>query len=74
MIVDVKHEDLSNKLKDVNDRVGDFLQTGGGPITNFFGNIAFCPRMTVDKLARLQGPEALPLYVSRRKRSGVRLQ
>ncbi len=38
--VGIEQEKLADILKDVNDRVGDFLQTGGGPMADFFENIA----------------------------------
>lgn len=50
-------------IKDVNDKVGDFLQTGGGPMADFFENIAPKVGVTADQFARLSGPEALQLYV-----------
>ncbi len=34
---EIEQEKLADILKDVNDRVGDFLQTGGGPMADFFG-------------------------------------
>lgn len=50
-------------IKDVNDKVGDFLQTGGGPMADFFENIAPQVGVTADQFARLSGPQALQLYV-----------
>jgi hypothetical protein len=38
--VGIEQEKLADILKDVNDRVGDFLQTGGGPMADFFETIA----------------------------------
>jgi len=58
--------DMSNAsdvIKDVNDKIGDFLQTGGGPMADFFENIAPKVGVTADQFARLSGPEALKLYV-----------
>ena len=34
--VGIEQEKLSDILKDVNDRVGDFVTTGGGPMADFF--------------------------------------
>lgn len=62
--VGVEKEKLSDILKDVQDRVGDFLETGGGPMADFFENIAPQVGVTADQFARLSGPEALQLYVS----------
>ena len=57
--VGIEQEKLADILKDVNDRVGDFLQTGGGPMADFFENIAPRVGVTADQFARLSGPEAL---------------
>lgn len=66
--VGISQEKLSDILKDVNDRVGDFLATGGGPMADFFERIAPQVGVTADQFARLSGPEALQLYVSSLKR------
>jgi hypothetical protein len=50
-------------IKDVNDKIGDFLATGAGPMADFFENIAPQVGVTADEFARLSGQEALMLYV-----------
>ena len=55
---------VADIIKDVNDKVGDFLATGGGPMKDFFENIAPQVGVTADQFARLSGPQALQLYVS----------
>ncbi len=72
--VGIEQEKLADILKDVNDRVGDFLQTGGGPMADFFETIAPRVGVTADEFARLSGPEALQLYVSSLERAGVSQQ
>jgi hypothetical protein len=72
--VGIEQEKLADILKDVNDRVGDFLQTGGGPMADFFENIAPRVGVTAEQFARLSGPEALQLYVSSLERAGVNSQ
>ena len=72
--VGIEQEKLADILKDVNDRVGDFLQTGGGPMVDFFENIAPRVGVTADQFARLSGPEALQLYVESLERAGVSQQ
>ena len=72
--VGIEQEKLADILKDVNDRVGDFLQTGGGPMADFFENIAPSVGVTADQFARLSGPEALQLYVDSLERAGVSQQ
>ncbi|MDN2583969.1 phage tail tape measure C-terminal domain-containing protein [Aquibium sp. ELW1220] len=69
--VGIEQEKLADILKDVNDRVGDFLQTGGGPMADFFENIAPQVGVTAEQFARLSGPEALQLYVTSLERAGL---
>ncbi len=72
--VGIEQEKLADILKDVNDRVGDFLQTGGGPMADFFENIAPRVGVTAEQFARLAGPEALQLYVTSLERAGLSQQ
>ncbi|OHV13015.1 hypothetical protein [Kushneria phosphatilytica] len=60
--VGVEQDKLSDILKDVNDRVGDFLTTGGGEMADFFQNIAPRIGMTADEFRNLSGPEALQKF------------
>jgi len=43
--VSVSQEKLSETVKDVNDKFGDFMQTGGGEISDFFEKIT--PRVGI---------------------------
>lgn len=72
--VGIENDKLADILKDVNDRIGDFIQTGGGPMADFFENIAPLVGVTADEFARLSGPEALQLYVSSLERAGLSQQ
>lgn len=72
--VGVEQEKLADILKDVNDRVGDFLQTGGGPMKDFFEQIAPRVGVTAEEFARLSGPEALQLYVTSLEKAGLSQQ
>jgi hypothetical protein len=54
---------LSDILKDVSDRVGDFLTTGGGPMADFFENVAPLVGVTAEQFRNLSGADALQLYV-----------
>lgn len=65
------NEKLADIYRDVNDRVGDFLATGAGPMADFFENIAPKVGVTADQFARLSGPEALQLYVDSLQKAGV---
>ena len=39
--VGISNTKLADIFKDVNDKVGDFLQAGSGPMVDFFENISF---------------------------------
>jgi uncharacterized membrane protein YphA (DoxX/SURF4 family) len=69
--VGVDQDQLGDILKDVNDRVGDFITTGGGPMADFFKNIAPQVGVTAEQFAGLSGPKALQLYVSSLEAAGV---
>lgn len=69
--VGFEQDKLADIFKDVGDRVGDFLQTGGGPMADFFENIAPKVGVTAEQFARLSGPEALQLYVSSLEKAGL---
>lgn len=60
--VGIEQEKLSDILKDVNDRVGDFNATGAGPMADFFEVIAPKVGVTADAFRDLSGPQALQLY------------
>lgn len=67
----VQQDKVADVLKDVQDRVGDFLQTGAGPMADFFENIAPAVGVTADQFARLSGRGALQLYVDSLERANV---
>lgn len=62
--VGIEQDKLSDILKDVQDKVGDFLQTGGGPLADFFEKIAPQIGVTAEQFRNLGGADALQLYVS----------
>lgn len=62
--VGIEQQKLADILKDTNDRVGDFLSTGGGPMADFFEQIAPRVGVTAEQFRNLSGPDALQLYVS----------
>lgn len=72
--VGISQEKLSDILKDVNDRVGDFLTTGGGPMKDFFEQIAPKVGVTAEQFKNLSGPQALGLYVDSLEKAGVNQQ
>lgn len=62
--VGIEQDKLGDIFKDVQDKIGDFLQTGGGPMADFFENIAPKVGVTAEQFRNLSGPQALQLYVS----------
>jgi hypothetical protein len=72
--VGIDQEKLADILKDVNDRVGDFAATGGGPMKDFFENIGPKVGVTADMFKDLSGPDALQLYVSSLEKAGLNQQ
>jgi len=69
--VGIEQEKLSDILKDVQDRVGDFITTGGGPMKDFFEQIAPRVGITADAFRGLSGQDALGLYVSSLEKAGL---
>jgi len=58
-------------FKDMSDRVGDFIQTGGGPLADFFENIAPKVGVTAQQFKNLSGPDALQLFVTSLEKANV---
>jgi hypothetical protein len=69
--VGFEQEKLADVLKDVQDRVGDFIATGGGPMVDFFEQIAPRVGVTAQQFAHLSGTEALLLYVDSLQKANV---
>lgn len=86
--VGVEQEKLADVFKDVNDRVGEFMQRGGGEMADFFKEIAPKVGVTTDQLdsltktvgvtiaqfADLSGPDALQLYYNSLEQAGLNQQ
>ncbi|RDF40150.1 replication protein, partial [Acinetobacter baumannii] len=53
------------------DRIGDFQQTGGGPLADFFTNIAPKVGVTIQQFQKLSGPEALQLFYNSLEKAGA---
>lgn len=60
----IEQQKLADILKDTQDKVGDFIQTGGGGMADFFENIAPKVGVTAEQFRKLSGPDALQLYVT----------
>lgn len=69
--VGIEQDKLSDILKDVNDKVGDFLNTGGGEMADFFEQIAPKVGVTAEQFRNLSGSQALGLYVSSLEKAKV---
>lgn len=64
-------ESFADKMKDMQDRIGDFQQTGGGPLADFFNNIAPRVGVTIQQFQKLSGPEALELFYNSLEKAGA---
>lgn len=58
----IEMDKLGDIYKDTQDKVGDFLTTGGGEMADFFENIAPKVGVAAEEFRRLSGPDALQLY------------
>ena len=72
--VGVEQDKLSDIFKDVNDRIGDFISTGGGEMKGFFDTIAPKVGVTAEQFRKLSGPQALQLYYSSLEKAGLNQQ
>ena len=70
----ISQEKYGDILKDVNDRVGDFLITGAGPMVDFFETIAPKVGITAKAFKDLSGEQSLALYVKTLEDAGVSQQ
>lgn len=70
-VVGIEQEKLADIFKDTNDKVGDFLSTGGGELKDFFENIAPKVGVTADQFRNLSGPQALQLFASSLEKANV---
>lgn len=52
-------EKFADINKDLQDKLGDFIATGGGEFKDFFEQVAPKVGLTAEKLAQLSGPDAL---------------
>jgi len=60
----IEQEKYGDILKDVNDRIGDFVTTGAGPMVDFFEQVAPKVGITADAFRGLSGQDALGLFIS----------
>ncbi|MEJ0914160.1 phage tail protein [Klebsiella pneumoniae] len=67
----ISQDKFSDIMKDVNDKVGDFLSTGGGELQDFFKTIAPKVGVTAEQFKNLSGPAAMQLYVDTLQKANV---
>lgn len=72
--VGIAQDKMADILKDVNDKVGEFVTTGGGELKDFFEQVAPKVGVTAEQFRGLSGPQALGLYVDTLDRAGVNQQ
>ncbi len=73
-VVGISQEKLSDQLKDFNEKVGEFQQSGGGGMKDFFEQIAPQIGITADAFRDLSGPQALQLYYDSLEKAGLNQQ
>lgn len=69
--VGIELEKYADILKDVRDKSGDFIATGGGEIADFFEKIGPRVGVTAEMFRNLSGPDALQLYFDSLERANV---
>lgn len=57
--VGFEQEKLADISKDLKDKTGDFLETGGGEFADFFENVASKTGLAAEELIKMSGPDAL---------------
>jgi len=68
--VGVPQEKLADIFKDVNDKIGDFLATGGGELKDFFETVAPQVGVTAEAFRNLSGPQALQKFATTLQQAG----
>ena len=67
----VDTDKVADILKDVNDKFGDFVETDGGQLKDFFENIAPKVGLTADAFADLSSSEKLGAYIGALEKANV---
>ena len=73
-VAGISQEKLADQMKDFNEKVGEFLQTGGGGMKDFFDNIAPRIGITQEAFKDLSGPQGLQLYYDSLEKAGLKQQ
>lgn len=69
--VGVNMDQYSAILTDVQDRIGEYLQTGGGPLIDFFQKLAPTVGVTAREFANLRPDQALSKFVGVMEKAGL---
>ncbi|ENX60733.1 hypothetical protein F885_01841 [Acinetobacter higginsii] len=69
--VSVEQDKLSDIMKDVNDKFGEFMLTGGGEMADFFEKIAPKIGITAREFQGLSGPQILGKYYDALQKAGL---
>lgn len=69
--VGFESDKMADIYKDVNDKFGEFLATGGGEMKDFFENVAPKIGLTAEAFRGLSGPQALQLYYNSLQKAGL---
>ena len=72
--VGIEQDKLADIFKDTNDKLGDFANTGGGALKDFFDNIAPKVGITAESFKKLNSKDALALYVTSLEKANVNQQ
>lgn len=72
--VGIEQDKLADIFKDTNDKLGDFANTGGGALKDFFTAIAPKVGVTADSFKKLNSKDALALYVTSLEKANVNQQ
>ena len=72
--VGLSQEKVSDQLKDFNEKVGEFLRSGGGGMKDFFEQVAPKIGLTADAFRNLSGPQGLQLYYNALEKAGLNQQ
>lgn len=74
----IEADKLSDIMKDWNERFGDFLTTGGGPLVDFMEQVAVKTENGADgamklakELSKLSGPESMGLFVKKMEEANL---
>lgn len=65
---------VSDIMKDVNDKFGEYIMNGEGQLVDFFEKIAPAVGVTAEQFRKLSGPQALQLYVDSLQKAGLSQQ